>query len=76
MKPGFLQPGFFRFRKPQLKAIKYFNLSVESTPKSRKARHYEARSNLIILKVNILRLLHFARNDAKLLFGVASVLLR
>jgi len=35
-----------------------------STPKSRKVRHYEARSNLIILSVNMLRLLHFVRNDA------------
>ncbi len=45
---------------------------VESTPKSKKTRHCEARSDLIILVICILRLPHFIRNDEKLLFGVDS----
>jgi len=45
----------------------------ESTPKSKKIRHCEARSNLRILVICILRLLHFVRNGEKLLFGVDSI---
>ena len=58
----------------------------EPAPKSRKVRHYEARSNLIILTVNMLRFLpailpmynrqaglHFVHNDATLLFGGSSL---
>ncbi len=44
----------------------------ESTPKRKKTRHCEVRSNFIILVICILRLPHFVRNDEKLLFGVDS----
>ena len=47
--------------------------NIESTPKSQKVRHCEARSNLISLTVNMLRLLHFVRNDEKPLFGADSI---
>ena len=50
----------------------YF-LNVESTPKSRIARHCEARSNLISLIICTLRLLHFVRNDEIPLFVADSM---
>jgi len=46
--------------------VKCKKKSSESTPKSKKTqktRHCEARSNLIILVICILRLPHFVRND-------------
>ena len=51
-------------------------LNIESTTKSQKVRHCEARSNLISLIVNMLRLLlrQLAdRNDEKSLLGAGSI---
>jgi len=45
---------------------------LEPTPKSLKARHCEVRSNLIMLTICMLRLLHFVRNDEKPLFRADS----
>ncbi len=59
------------FREYSCKVLKDNN---ESTPKSKKTRHCEARSDLIILVICILRLPHFIRNDEKLLFGVDSTM--
>jgi len=50
------------------------NNDLEMSPlrKVKKTRHCEARSNLIILVICILRFPHFVRNDENPLFGVDS----